>query len=125
MLATLPKFTVILIGFLFVWTLDGLVSRVQNASTHFVDIFPGNMDDITALLNRTNRHLVIVTDFCAYGEYSNPEAYEKYRNAVERLPNPSHSRQIEIHTYDSQTGDKAIRDQLSDWDTIQKSTGVY
>ena len=65
------------------------MSEIANAiSTRYIGTFPENMDAINALINSTKNSLFIVVDIPAYGNYSSPEAYQGYNNALMGLVRP-------------------------------------
>ena len=41
----------------------------QGQATEFVDFFPAQIDDITQLLSRAQKQIVIVTDVAGYGQF--------------------------------------------------------
>jgi hypothetical protein len=62
-----------------------LASISQSISTQFVGIFPNNIDSIVDLISRTNKKLSILADVPAYGAFSNPPAFERYRDSIGAL----------------------------------------
>ncbi len=61
----------------------------ENLSTRYVDNFPYNMEEITKLISNTKRKLIILSDVPAYGHYSNPEGFYKYKQAINDLLMPN------------------------------------
>jgi len=55
-----------------------------SVSTHFLKEFPHCLEDIVNLINKAQREVVILCDFPAYGSFSNPADFLKYRQAIER-----------------------------------------
>lgn len=51
-------------------------------STKYVGTFPEELPEITALIERTQKTLCIVTDFVTYGNWSDPAGFERYKAAL-------------------------------------------
>jgi hypothetical protein len=86
---------------------------LRAASTRSVGIFPDNMSDITEVVVGAKRHLYILTDFVAYGQYSAPRQFEKYIAALRKLPKRV---DLQIVCYDAPTSKKAALEHLPDGD---------
>jgi hypothetical protein len=86
---------------------------LRAASTRSVGVFPDNMTDILEVIGGTKRHLYILTDFVAYGQYSAPRQFEKYIAALRKLPRRV---DLQIICYDAQTSKKAALEHLPDGD---------
>lgn len=54
-------------------------------STRFVGQFPKNMGAILEVLSHATSHVEIMVDIVAYGHYSDPGAFMKYRQQLEEL----------------------------------------
>ena len=65
-------------------------------------VFPNNLPALVDLVNRVQSHLTIVTDFCAYGSYSNPAGFVQYRAALEaKAAEPN--RKVFLTTYNKRS----------------------
>jgi hypothetical protein len=87
-----------------------LQELTKHAPIRFVGTFPHNMSSLTQLAQATINKLLVVGDFCAYGHYSNPEAYREYLNALEELP--SKGAAVEMFLYNDDTAQKATLSQF-------------
>jgi hypothetical protein len=105
------------------WTLDSVVHRLQNSSTHFVGMFPGNINTINTLIKNTHRRLIIVADYCAYGHFSNPEGYRAYKRAIIDAARVPQTPQIEIYIYTPEEMRNATHREFSPafWSDLQNS----
>lgn len=72
---------------------DQLLDRVQNLvgaiedvarslSSRFIGTFPKNMKEISALVARADRDVIVLTDWVGYAMYSNPEEFEEYKRTL-------------------------------------------
>ena len=59
-----------------------LLEVANSMSTRFIGGFPKNMGEIVDVLKDARSELDIVTDVAAYGHYSDPENFERYREAI-------------------------------------------
>jgi hypothetical protein len=86
---------------------------LRATSTRSVGVFPDNITDILEVINGAKRHLYILTDFVAYGQYSAPRQFEKYIAALRKLPKRVN---LQIICYDAQVSKKAALEHLPDRD---------
>lgn len=85
--------------------------KALNNAGAFVGSFPNNMPAIDDLVGRTTNKLFIVTDFCAYGHFSNPAVSERYRQAL--IKAKKSDMRVEIHVYNSEMGRKMTASQFN------------
>lgn len=90
---------------------------LRATSTRSVGVFPDNITDILEVINGAKRHLYILTDFVAYGQYSAPRQFEKYFAALRKLPKRVN---LQIICYDAQVSKKAALEHLPDGDEYLK-----
>ena len=69
--------------------------------TQFIGKFPDNISEVTKMVNATTSSLLIVNDYCAYGHYSKPDAYQEYKNALIALAKKNVS--VDMYIYDDAT----------------------
>jgi hypothetical protein len=91
---------------------EELRAIAERPPIQFVGTFPDNMRSITKLANDTKVKLLIVGDYCAYGHYSNPEAYAEYIRALEMLADKNIS--VDMYLYDDETTRKTLISQFTD-----------
>jgi hypothetical protein len=84
-------------------------SALRN-SAQFIGSFPSNMPAITDLVKGTSYRLIVVDDFCAYGQFSNPSGHEAYKKAL--LDAAKRGVRVELHVYDPATGTKMTASQF-------------
>jgi hypothetical protein len=85
--------------------------QIQSSqTTEFVAVFPQNLAAITQLTKRARVRLVVVTDFCAYGHYSNPSGFDDYMAALVAVK--AEGREVELHIYDEKTADEMTKSQF-------------
>jgi len=85
------------------WHLREIKEISGSISTRYVDTFPRNLPSIIDLMDRTTGSLWIVTDTPAYGHFSNPGGFEKYKVKLEGLASPDSKISIRLLTYDDPT----------------------
>ena len=93
----------------------------ERPPTQYVNTFPANMERITRLIAETKDKLTVVTDFCAYGHYSNPAGYKDYFSAIKKLADTNIA--VEMYLYDDPTYKKATVSQLgTDFEILRNKT---
>jgi len=65
-----------------------------------IPLFPKNIAAITALVEATQVRLTIVADYCAYGSYSDPQGFGKYKTALEARADAGIQVQLTIYRDD-------------------------
>lgn len=78
--------------------------------TQYVNEFPRNIPAITELIEETRLGLLIVSDFCAYGHYSNPAAYAAYKETL--IKQRAAGVDIEMHIYDRRRANESTAEQF-------------
>jgi len=79
--------------------------------TRFVGTFPGNLRDVTELVKRTRRRLVVLIDFCGYGYYSDPHAFREYYQGLRQLT-VAQNKELKIICYNRRAGKDAVEFQF-------------
>lgn len=102
----------------------GVVSKVDRLSrahaTEYVGNFPANMTAINELLNDVTSTLVVAADVPAYGSFSNPTAYEEYKQNLRKLLTTN--RTVTYLIYDEATAERVTRAQFNvEWATFSAS----
>jgi hypothetical protein len=77
----------------------------------FVGDFPGNMGAINQLVDRSGVKLFVVADYCAYGQFSNPEGSQHYRNSLKTIQQKGS--RVEIHVYEPALASKMTAEQFN------------
>lgn len=84
------------------------LTQISSAlSTRYLDRFPKNIDHVTEFILESNDRLLIQTDIYAYGVFSHPHGWDRYRSAIEKKQSDI---PIEIHCYsNSMTRTQLVR----------------
>lgn len=56
----------------------------SSLSTQYLGVFPNYLDDIVKLLEGAHKSIIIFCDYPAYGCYSDPDQWLKYKQTIER-----------------------------------------
>jgi hypothetical protein len=81
------------------------------AATRFVGSFPANLPAVNELIAGTEDRLVILTDYCAYGHYSSPKEYARYKRELVGLV--AKGIVVDLHVY---TDELAARQRANQFD---------
>jgi hypothetical protein len=93
------------------WLAASARAATAPASTRFVGSFPANLPAVNELIAGTEDRLVILTDYCAYGHYSSPKEYARYKRELVALAGKGIV--VDLHVY---TEDLARRQRASQFD---------
>lgn len=96
---------------------------IQNISTRHVGDFPYNIENINDLLESSKKSALVVCDFPAYGIYSNPNEFKRYRRSIEKLSNEDKVA-VTLVTYSPEMRMKKFLDQFDIIDTIQLKDSI-
>ena len=88
-------------------------SQPSRPTTSFVGTFPRNIPNITELIDRAGSTLVVLADFCAYGQYSAPAEFAAYKAALKAARQRDRDVDVELHIYDQITADRMTASQFN------------
>src|SRR5260370_9940 len=95
-------------------------SIASSMSTHYLGVFPKNMDDICEVVSKTDRTLDIQVDLVAYGHYSNPEGFQKYIERIETIAKTTPHPIIRLLVYSDETAQAGRKWQFGGSDEFTK-----
>ncbi len=95
-------------------------SIASSMSTHYLGMFPKNMDDICEVISKTDRTLDIQVDLVAYGHYSNPEGFQRYVERIEKIAKITPHPVIRLLVYSDETAQAGRKCQFGGPDGFTK-----
>lgn len=82
-------------------------------STQFLNVFPSNLVAITDFVTHSDANLDIMVDYAGYGQYSRPEEFDRYFEALKALPPKA---KVRLLVYSNSLADTANRQQFPESD---------
>jgi hypothetical protein len=93
---------------------EGRLGKIAGQmSTQVIGTFPENLDDVAELIGTARTSIDIVVDFFSYGQYSAPQAFQKYLNAL-KLAAKKSKMKFRIAAYNSDLAKGQIKAQFSE-----------
>lgn len=104
--------------------LSNLIEEItESVSTHYVDVFPQNIDAIVELMDNTKERLLIMTDIAGYGHFSSPSLWRKYNAKIKDLLEKKI--ELDITIYSQSKATQSLRNQFgpdTQFEEIAKSS---
>jgi hypothetical protein len=104
---------------------EHLKAVADSVRTQFLERFPFDLPQIIDLVNRAERKLDIVADYAAYGQFSNPDGYNRYREALKNTQGRRPDVNVRVIVYNDTARIKAVDGELgttpSDFSSLTSS----